>query len=787
MIAFGDSSGVISLWADKEGATVNPYSRPSEQPDVAAPPPAVKIYDDRPAPRIPPEVMANVKMIDFVGYAPNPGTFHRNQNMALSAKARKEQREGPKFRSEQEREKYFGQQKRPGKAKLQSEVLIDSSGQPNPIPKHYRKVEIKYSKFGVEDFDFGFYNGTLYGGLETHIANSYCNAMLQVLFFNRPLREIAKSHIKTKCPKEFCLCCELGFLFRMLEDARGANCQATNFLRAFGTIPQASALGLFEPEAPTTRVSYSSLIQNFNRFILEQIHQEYGPNPGGMLIQREYGETVPSLVQQVFGSFSQTVSTCGVCHTEIVRDTAPFVVDMAYARKKLGAKGHAATDIPQRFVEILQHSINRETFTRAWCAQCSRYQPTTQSKYLRCAPNVLSINANATNEEDLEMYFSDGEDNLQDNRYQDMYNTLTIGFVTSVEQSEETWIPKRIAIIIEGTKLRVIELAAGAPDVPEPGENAEIAIYALTASIVEIQEKEQSHLVAHVSGELSDVNGCFAVFSCCSSLETSSVAHQGRAASWYVFNDFLVETIPALEARQFSKWKRDGSFLPYHYGVIEVSPDSLFASQGSKLNLFCSRRKERDLKINYKRLRPEELPNGPGLLCAIDAEFVALNKVKFFVIQIIERPSIDGCAMKQEETEIRSDGTKSVLRPSRFSLARVSVLRGEGPDEGVPFIDEYVSTTEQVVDYLTEFSGIKAGDLDPNQSRHPLVSLKSAYKKLRLLVDMGCIFVGHGLKKDFRTINILVPPEQVIDTVDLFFVKTRQRQVELLEIKLAVP
>lgn len=46
------------------------------------------------------------------------------------------------------------------------------------------------------------------------------------------------------------------------------------------------------------------------------------------------------------------------------------------------------------------------------------------------------------------------------------------------------------------------------------------------------------------------------------------------------------------------------------------------------------------------------------------------------------------------------------------------------------------------------------GDLDPHLSRYTLTPLKIAYKKLRVLVDRGCIFIGHGLSKDFRIISM---------------------------------
>lgn len=83
-----------------------------------------------------------------------------------------------------------------------------------------------------------YYNKTKFSGLETHIANSYTNPLLQLFKFTPLVRNVALHHTATTCLSDTCLLCEMGFLFDMMEKAEGQSCQATNFLKTFSSIPE---------------------------------------------------------------------------------------------------------------------------------------------------------------------------------------------------------------------------------------------------------------------------------------------------------------------------------------------------------------------------------------------------------------------------------------------------------------------------------------------------------------------------------------------------------------------
>ncbi|KAJ7336670.1 poly(A)-specific ribonuclease [Desmophyllum pertusum] len=703
------------------------------------------VAGDRPTPAIEPEILRTMVVRHFIGYAPNPGNRKRNQvtyplkdTTMISPEEENTVPDSPMNRDDD-----------PGSV----------------IPKHYRRVEIKYSKLGVEDFDFKHYNRTSFAGLETHIPNAYCNAMLQLFYFMEPLRVGMQNHL---CHREFCLACELGFLFHMLDMSSGQTCQANNFLRAFRTIPEAAALGLVLNDVDESfgNANFPRLIQSWFRFVLQQMHQDtLEPPPTVEGVTPDDTQNTAnkpkqsSLIQRLFGSSVQLLSRCR-CGKESKRDSTTLLFNLEYSdvstEKQQG---------PVSFESVLMSSMCREQSMQAWCDHCSRYQPTVQIRKVKKLPDILAFNCGMEHAKEVDFWRiqqqildppkaeekpsavpSSGPRACRygpsctrpDCKFRHDRDVTSEDGRTDILDEEELngWVPLSIKLSFD---------SAGMMHVTKVDESQKVkcseneVLYDLLATVGHVQDfKSGGNLVAHI--------------------HVGTTYHSRKegvtCSQWYLFNDFAITPISPNDAVHYSlDWKLPCAVLftrrdinSRHETTINQRIDDSVLYQDVSLVRRGSVSRE------FTPLGTDELPN-EGDLVGLDAEFVTLN---------------------QEEAEIRSDGTRSTIKPSQMSVARVTVVRGDGPLAGVPFIDDYISTTEQVVDYLTKFSGIKPGDLDATMSSKHLTTLKTTYRKLRALVARKVKFVGHGLKKDFRVINILVPKEQVFDTVELFHLPRRR-------------
>ncbi|KAF9567565.1 hypothetical protein CPC08DRAFT_703099 [Agrocybe pediades] len=634
-------------------------------------------------PRIPPQILATMKYNENIAYAPLPKELRGRRNVTSTVP----RKEIGRFRSGKVGPTDPGTDEDPNSFDHDSDE----------IPRLYRRVEIEYSKFGIEDFDFGFYNKTHLSGLETHILQSYTNSLIQVMHYVLPIRQLTKAHITINCPREHCLLCELGFVSRMLEDAHGTNCQASNFCKTVGVLAQASnAIELMDYGREGIEIDYGQKIQTFHRFLVDHLSNE-GRETHVLSFTSSSLSQEASPMSHLLGLNGKNVVICSNCKVMQEKHHLSHVVDLIYPKRSTTNMNQAVPD----FSDIVRSTLFRQITNKTVCYSCkqSAFHFSRRSVSSRQLPHILAINASVYSDEHF-AYWQDGRNST----FLQPHITLR-GQVNGVDDPEE------------------VE-------------------YVLRALVVKITRKNRkSHLVSLVK------------------VPESERAHD--PSPWYLFNDFAVTNISQEEALSFREnWKVPAIV---YYERVDIKDTVKFDNKTYKLDpsilmmdTSISINRDRNL-IKHELLRQDELPQ-PGTLVAIDAEFVS---------------------MQQEETEFRSDGTKKVLRPARLSLARVSVLRGNGPRAGVPLIDDHIHTSEIIVDYLTEFSGIRFGDLDPLLSKYTLTPLKIVYKKLRCLVDRGCIFIGHGLSKDFRIINIYVPPEQVIDTVDLYFIKGRQRRLSL--------
>ncbi|XP_067137196.1 PAN2-PAN3 deadenylation complex catalytic subunit PAN2 isoform X2 [Centruroides vittatus] len=765
-LALGDAAGYIHFYGASNEVNFNAYSRPTEFPDSVEPHPPIDINDEvtplstipmphctgkllsdwpeefmkvhyRCTPAIDPQILGTVRMVGPIGYAPNPGIFLRNQVP------------------------YPLDNRGPG---AHRDIARDDTNE--IVPQRYLKLEVKYSRTGTEDMDYSRYNRTGFSGLEPYPPNAYCNNMIQVLYFIQPLKCALLSHI---CQREFCLSCELGFLFHMLDTAQGSPCQASNFLRAFRTIPEASALGLILTDLSEARrkTNIPQLVQSWTRFLLQQIHTETLEMVGNENNQNEEkSETVmdgnvQSFLSQLFGAQLISHNHCR-CGEETVQESTTLLCSLVYPDCMPAGK----PPIQFNFHQILKKSLLVEQNMPAWCEKCEKYQVMQQRKKLKTLPDILVISCGLDNQQDLNFWKTqmdllnnmEGSNTLKTLpdipftrkpcRYGNSCNRADCKFLHDKEQNTSStqqqpvtsWLPSSLRIKLdEENDDIIVENISDLMDQSEDSENKTNCLldddYELIAVVNVINDPKEYR---------DNIISCIKVNN-----------DQKGIQQWYLFNDFSITPITEQEALFINlEWK-----LPcvLYYSCCNVNKKhscevrNPISEQVFREDVSLAARGGQS-HIMFTPLKPDEMPKA-GQIVAMDAEFVTLN---------------------QEEAEIRSDGTRSTIRPSQLSVARISCVRGDGSLQGIPFIDDYISTQEQVVDYLTKFSGIQPGDLDVTLSSKHLTTLKATYQKLRFLVDIGVKFVGHGLKTDFRVINLVVPSHQIVDTVLLFHLPNKR-------------
>lgn len=545
-----------------------------------------------------------------------------------------------------------------------------------------------------------FYNKTTFSGLETHIANSFTNSLLQLLKFIPLFRNLALTHAAGSCIFEHCLLCELGYLFDMLEKASGQNCQATNLLKTFSSFREASNLGLLEENL--TNKSLSTAIQAVNRFFLTQIAHDF------RMIQPSSEE-----LDQRLATIASESIRCMFCQNETIRPGNSLANELLYPN--LDPK-NVRRNPAYRFSSILRASIERETQNRGWCNYCRRYQQVMIRKTVHRMPLVLVLNAALTNPVCRRLWAIPG------------------------------WLPDTVGVVVdngqvhcfEGDDLRV-RMQTNTPG---------LVVYDLVGLVseIDIPEHQKPHLVSFINVSLSD-------------------REQQQKTRWHLFNDFLVTEVDRDEALRFTQPWKQPCVLAFQVRDARHSVDDSWKNSLDTTLLFREWSLNGGHQVDSCRNLTEEEKPQPGTPVALDTEFVDLEKA---------------------EIDVKADGSQEMVRPNKSGLARVSVLRASGIDEGVPFIDDYITIREPIVDYVTQYSGIKPGDLDPRTSEHNLVPLKAAYKKLWLLLNLGCVFVGHGLASDFRKINIQVPKSQTVDTQYLFFHPGKNRRLSLRYLAWAV-
>ena len=646
--------------------------------------------------------------------------------------------------------------------------------------------------------------------------NAFVPPVLLLLYFIPEVRDMAfNSSLSERSIRERTLIPELSMLFHRIENISSfAATFATegsskskfaqvgawapyNFISCLSTMPEAEQLQILDgsPEA----VEIPRRPEAFYRFLLYQLDKEAERNfSGSRLMDSLSGISFTSVSEFISGSGPPSTST-----------TRAKTIDLTYDPFLSTAKQSDSSEMP-RFGDVLQYNLCREKKLPGWNQQTKSSETILQRKIATSLPSVLTLScacAGRKESEGLELWriMRDTvhwlpemiEVELEENGSV-VVRELVVDQRTGVETWEECRkdesIPNSVSELIRNvrdpkgpTKRRyrldaIVSMVRDDMDrnCPEEVRRDDGQAYGHHVLHVRVPKETKRMLLSRQQKELERALSADRVenlsdMTILGLLTDSSILKQRleqtkarlealeqeiSSSSWVLVNGFVVNDTVAEDARAFHVKFKEPSLIVFRAVDDADSGESLFKlstpsqptmlSLGVMTTLSVSNGAKSPYAINQ---RPSVLP-GAGDLVAFDAEFVSV----------------------QDEYGVLSEtGSKLTIRETRHAAARVSIINC---NNRTIVLDDHILPREPVVDYLTRFSGIVAKDLNPKQSPHHLITPRAAYLKLRFLVERGCVFIGHGLQQDFWIMNLVVPANQIIDTVVIYH-KPAQRYISL--------
>jgi len=719
-----------------------------------------------------------------------------------------------------------GKGKQPQQQQHRGQRTTGASSKQRGIPPRYQlQVRPGFKASGA--FDPSKFNDTgLFPGWDysSSMPNAWVSPVLLLFYFIPEVRATVlaaqfNNHALGTKAYEKALSPELGFLFHQVESlSRFGLLYPTmessnrpkigawipsNFLTFLSTMGEAEQMAVLD-DSPAA-VDLPRRPESFYRFLAYQLDKELCSSSSTLLSPSSKVKTngaeskiMDSLNGLDFLSSNQFIESKSTPPTQSM--TRALTLDLNYDIFRPGAKRK-----PIRFGELLQHSLCRSTRLRAWNDKSRAYETIVQRRIATSLPQILTLSCACAGRKEQDGLWAWRTDSYGGEPW--LAETIEIELLADGNVAVTEWhktkdgsgetsstfrgkssLPPEVAKLVlkasskQKYRYRLEAVLSYVTGCEDEGSDEPSGHHVLHSRVTTDYKRRVLKSQAQAARKLAE-KGCYTSPEKCefhdlllsagstaedyvrraeiAEKELSSIEQEEEkkisSDDWIIYNSYKVSKTVVEDARAFH--------VPFKEPVLVVFQ----AVDENGMTLRETNEVDCDVKEITKSLATSVM--NPFSLSTNSGETLTTECLNKFQEGRPMAFDAEFVSVQEEESAVTDTGQKEVLCDTRHALGRISVFECNTEET---LVDDHVLPREQVVDFLTRFSGIVAEDLDLVRSRHRIISTRSAYLQLRYLLDQGCIFVGHGLKQDFSTVNLVVPPNQILDTVKIFHIPGRR-------------